>query len=220
MSFFKKLFSVGKNTVVEAVETKLDSMVDIKREGNVIIKDIDSKVNTLKKRIEESQTTVCSNKNEMVDLEAKIRALNEVAKRAVVDRNDDDAVQALNRVELHQLTLDSLQASNDILEPIIKQQVQYIHTLKAERNSLSAEIQRMDIEEKAYKLKAEMLGGNSGTFAYNIDDLRDRVKKAKASVEAKEIINNEFNDIVETKEVVKLSVQDKLDNLKKDVFGS
>lgn len=220
MSFFKKLFSVGKNTVVEAVETKLDSMVDIKREGSAIIKDIDSKVSTLKKRIEEAQTTVCSNKNEMVDLEAKIRALNDIAKRAVSNKSDDDAVQALNRVELHQLTLDSLQASNDILEPIIKQQVQYIHTLKAERNSLSAEIQRMDIEEKAYKLKAEMLGGNSGTFAYNIDDLRDRVKKAKASVEAKEIINKEFNDVVESKEVVKLSVQDKLDSLKKDVFGS
>lgn len=220
MSFFKKLFSVGKNTVVEAVETKLDSMVDIKREGSVIIKDIDSKVSTLKKRIEEAQTTVCSNKNEIVDLEAKIKALNDIAKRAVSNKNDDDAVQALNRVELHQQTLDSLQVSNDILEPIIKQQVQYIHTLKAERNSLSAEIQRMDIEEKAYKLKAEMLGGNSGTFAYNIDDLRDRVKKAKASVEAKEIINNEFNDVVESKEVVKLSVQDKLDSLKKDVFGS
>lgn len=194
MSWLSKLFSVSANVVNEKAEKALDSVVDIKREGGAIIRQIDNKASKLRKSVEEAQQQVQLNKDEIKSLNKQVGAMNQVARNAVSRGEDQEAAQALGRVELFEATIESLQASNDILEPVIGQQLNYIQTLQAEKRSLEVEIQRMDMEEKSYKLRAQMLGGSEGDFGYNIDDLRNRVKKAKASVEAKlEALKQELN---------------------------
>lgn len=216
MSWLSKLLSVSSNVVTEKAEKVLDNVVDIKREGGAIIRKIDGKVTTLRTRLTEAQTQVQMNKDEIKTLNQQITLMNETAAKAVKAGNDEDAIQALNRAELFVETIHSLQQSNDILEPVIKQQLGYIQTLQAEKRSLEAEIRRMDIEEKAYKLRADMLGGVDGTFGYNIDDLRKRVQKAKASVEAKEIISEQLGENVEKKyeSAPRASIESKLEALK------
>lgn len=216
MSWLSKLLSVSSNVVTEKAEKVLDNVVDIKREGGAIIRKIDGKVTTLRTRLTEAQTQVQMNKDEIKTLNQQVTLMNETAARAVKAGNDEDAIQALNRSELFVETINSLQQSNDILEPVITQQLNYIQTLEAEKRSLEAEIRRMDIEEKAYKLRADMLGGVDGTFGYNIDDLRKRVQKAKASVEAKEIISDQLGETVEKKyeSAPRASIESKLEALK------
>ncbi|QEP53297.1 putative transcription regulation protein [Acinetobacter phage BS46] len=216
MSWLSKLLSVSSNVVTEKAEKVLDNVVDIKREGGAIIRKIDGKVTTLRTRLTEAQTQVQMNKDEIKTLNQQVSLMNETAARAVKAGNDEDAIQALNRVELFTETINSLQQSNNILEPVIAQQLNYIQTLEAEKRSLETEIRRMAIEEKAYNLRADMLGGVDGTFGYNIDDLRKRVQKAKASVEAKEIISEKLGENVEKKyeSAPRASIESKLEALK------
>lgn len=219
MSWLSKLFSVSANVVNETAEKALDSIVDIKREGGAIIRQIDNKASKLRKSVEEAQQQVQLNKDEIKSLNKQVAAMNQVARNAVSRGEDAEAAQALGRVELFEATIESLQASNDILEPVIEQQLNYIQTLQAEKRSLEAEIQRMDVEEKSYKLRAQMLGGSEGDFGYNIEDLRNRVKKAKAYVEAKEIISEKLGESLEKKysDQPKPSVEAKLDALKQEL---
>lgn len=107
----------------------------------------------------------------------------------------------------------------EILEPVIAQQLSYIQTLQAEKRSLEVEIKHMDMEKRSYDLRAQMLGGLEGDFGYNIDDLRNRVKKAKASVEAKEIISEKLGESLEKKcsDQPKPSVEAKLEALKQEL---
>lgn len=219
MSWLSKLFSVSANVVNEKAEKALDSIVDIKREGGAIIRQIDNKASKLRKSVEEAQQQVQLNKDEIKSLNKQVGAMNQVARNAVSRGDDQEAAQALGRVELFEATIESLQASNDILEPVIEQQLNYIQTLQAEKRSLEVEIQRMDMEEKSYKLRAQMLGGSEGDFGYNIDDLRNRVKKAKASVEAKEIISEKLGEelIKKYSDQPKPSVEAKLEALKQEL---
>lgn len=216
MSWLSKLLSVSSNVVTEKAEKVLDNVVDIKREGGAIIRKIDGKVTTLRTRLTEAQTQVQMNKDEIKTLNQQVALMNETATRAVKAGNDEDAIQALNRAELFTETINSLQQSNDILEPVISQQLNYIQTLEAEKRSLETDIRRMAIEENAYNLRADMLGGVDGTFGYNIDDLRKRVQKAKASVEAKEIISEKLGENVERKyeSAPRASIESKLEALK------
>lgn len=219
MSWLSKLFSVSANVVNEKAEKALDSIVDIKREGGAIIRQIDNKASKLRKSVEEAKQQVQLNKDEISSLNKQVIAMNQVARNAVSRGEDTEAAQALGRVELFEATIESLQASNDILEPVIEQQLNYIQTLQAEKRSLEVEIQRMDMEEKSYKLRAQMLGGSEGDFGYNIDDLRNRVKKAKPSVEAKEIISEKLGEdlIKKYSDQPKPSVEAKLDALKQEL---
>lgn len=218
MSLLRKLFGISQNVITEKVEKIVENTTDIKREGNAIVKSIESKINVIKSRIEEAQVEVCKAKNEIESLNNKNSLLQASAKKFAIIGDDNKALQALGIIENNEMTIESLNLTVNILEPVIEQQISYIQKLNSEKNTLKAEILRLDMEEKAYKLKASMLGtsSNDKVNGFNIQDLRDKMQKAKAEVEAKEIVNDKLGenlDLIST-EAPKKSLQDRLNELK------
>lgn len=218
MSLLRKLFGISQNVITEKVEKIVENTTDIKREGIAIVKSIESKINVIKSRIEEAQVEVCKAKNEIESLNNKNSLLQASAKKFAIIGDDNKALQALGIIENNEMTIESLNLTVNILEPVIDQQIGYIQKLNSEKNTLKAEILRLDMEEKAYKLKASMLGtsSNDKVNGFNIQDLRDKMQKAKAEVEAKEIINDKFGENLDltSTEAPKQSLQDRLNALK------
>lgn len=218
MSLLRKLFGISQNVITEKVEKIVENTTDIKREGNAIVKSIESKIYVIKSRIEEAQVEVCKAKNEIESLNYKNSLLQAAAKKFAIIGDDNKALQALGIIENNEMTIESLNLTVNILEPVIDQQISYIQKLNSEKNTLKAEILRLDMEEKAYKLKASMLGtsSNDKVNGFNIQDLRDKMQKAKAEVEAKEIVNDKLGENLDltSTEAPKQSLQDRLNELK------
>lgn len=203
MGFLSKLFKIGSNVVVEQGNKTVDSLVDIRREGNGIIRKLDGNIKSLEKRLEDAQVMVSMSKLNIAENAKRIASMNAVAEESVKVGNDMDALNALSLIEGMEATDSSNQSTIDTLEPIIHEQLGNLNILKTERIQLQNEIIRLDIEEKAYKAKLELLGGNAGEMAFNIDDLRERVQLAKAKVDAKAVINENTVDSLEKKYDVK-----------------
>lgn len=218
MNWFTKLFSIGVNSVNDAGEKVVDSLVDVRREGKGIVRAIDENIKTLTVRVEEAQVEVCLAHQKIAESKKEVLALEKVAKLAVDKGNDDDALNALTRIENHELLIESHNLTITSLQPIIDAQLANITTMSTERTQINNEILRLDIEEKAYKARLKLLGGEAGEMAFNISDLRERVQRVKAKVEAKEMISTaKGQDLVQKYEVnaVRTSVQDRLNDLKK-----
>lgn len=217
MNWFKKLFSIGVNSINDAGEKAVDSLIDVRREGNAIIRDIDTKIKQLDKSIEEAQVEVSLAKGKIEVAQKTINSLNLVVERAVEANSDEDALNALTRIETEELMIESYQLTVDSLEPLVKQQLDNVRNMNTERNQIHNEILRLDVEEKAYKTRLKLMGGDATDMKINVSDLRERVQRMKAKVEAKEVISTaKGEDLIKKYEVsgVRASVQDRLDAIK------
>lgn len=222
MSWFTKLFTVSTNAVNEVMNNATESLVDIKREGNALISKLDKDINQLHSRVVEAQKEIQLSKFEIEKNNSLIYNHNEVAKRAVKAGNDEDAVNALSRAEGLELISNTHQQTIIILQPIVDQQIEHINKMVSEKQLLKAEITRLDLEERQYKLRASLLGdkGISGTEHGGIDInyLRERVNNARATCEAKEIVASKvtpttINDVP----VTTANVQSRLQALKEEI---
>ena len=222
MSWFTKLFTVSSNAVNEVMNNATESLVDIKREGNALISQLDKDINQLHSRIVEAQKDIQLSKFEIEKNNSLIYNHNEVAKRAVKAGNDEDAVNALSRVEGLELISSTHQQTINILQPIVDQQIEHINKMVSEKQLLKAEITRLDLEERQYKLRASLLGdkGVNGAERGGIDInyLRERVNNARATCEAKEIVASKvtpatINDVP----ITAANVQSRLQALKEEI---
>jgi phage shock protein A len=216
MSWFKKLFTVGTNVVNEKMESVTESLVDIKREGNGLIKQLDNDIKALHSRVVDAQKEVQLSQYEICKNLELIANLERVALKAVQSNNDEDAVQALSRVEGLELISKTHQQTIDILQPIIDQQIEHIKKMVSEQQLLKAEITRLDLEERQYKIRAKLIGDNVvDKGGVDINYLRERVNKARATCEAKEIINSKVSLEVTPEVTTSESVNKRLEDLKK-----
>lgn len=215
MGFFK-LFQIGKNVVEEKVEKVVDSVVDIKREGGALIKKLDNNINELTSRATEAQEAVQKNKAKIESNQYIIDQSQRVAKQAVSIGNDEEALKFLSKVDRLESLNETLTKSNDQLQPVIDKIVESITSMEEEKEALKTEIDKLDLEEKNYKLLLKLKGGDVGSNAFNIDDLRNRVTQAKCKLEAKDIIDDKLGkgDVVVEKSTDKPSVKERLAALK------
>lgn len=223
MSWFKRLFSVGVNSVNDTMTNVTDQLVDIKREGNALVSKLERDIGSLHSRIVDAQKEVQLSKYKIKENKGFIVKHTQVAELAVKQGNDEDAVQALSRVEGLELISNTHQQTVDILQPIIDQQIQHVNKMQSEKQLLKAEITRLDLEEKAYKMKAQLLGSDGGVQGVDLNYLRDRVNKARATCEAKEIVNSQIHTEhmeVSNTSPTSSSVQDRLEALKASVKQS
>lgn len=186
-----KCFGVSRNIITEKVEKKLDSVVDIKREGQEIIKQLQKQEQDIKQRVEEAVQQVKGAESEIRVLEANVKDYENVATLATKKGNEKDAIEALQIVESKELLIASHKETVSILQPIITDQLNFCRSLEAQRIKLNAEITQMDIREKTYKYAATMVGGETNT-TFNIQELRDRVLKAQTLLETKQFMQNEL----------------------------
>lgn len=186
-----KCFGVSRNIINQKVEKKLDSVVDIKREGQEIIKQLQKQEQDIKQRVEEAVQQVKGAEAEVRLLEANVKDYENVATLATKKGNEKDAIEALQIVESKELLIASHKETVAILQPIITDQLKFCRSLEAQRIKLNAEITQMDIREKTYKYAATMVGGETNT-TFNIQELRDRVLKAQTLLETKQFMQNEL----------------------------
>lgn len=186
-----KCFGVSRNIITEKVEKKLDSVVDIKREGQEIIKQLQKQEQDIKQRVEEAVQQVKGAEAEVRLLQANVKDYENVATLATKKGNEKDAIEALQIVESKELLIASHKETVSILQPIITDQLNFCRSLEAQRIKLNAEITQMDIREKAYKYAATMVGGETNT-TFNIQELRERVLKAQTLLETKQFMQNEL----------------------------
>lgn len=186
-----KCFGVSRNIITEKVEKKLDSVVDIKREGQEIIKQLQKQEQDIKQRVEEAVQQVKGAESEIRVLEANVKDYENVATLATKKGNEKDAIEALQIVESKELLIASHKETVAILQPIITDQLNFCRSLEAQRIKLNAEITQMDIREKAYKAAATMVGGETNT-TFNIQELRERVLNAQTLLETKQFMQNEL----------------------------
>lgn len=221
MNWFTKLFTVSKNSVNEKMEKVTENLVDIKREGNALVAQLDKDVKVLHTRIVEAQTEVQKSKYEVTNNLNSIKTFKIVARKALEQGREDDATNALSRVDGLEMINKTHQQTIDILQPIIDQQIEHVKRMQSEQNLLKAEITRLDLEEKAYKLKEKLMGGDKVSGGIDMQYLRDRVNKARATCEAKEIVNTQiFNEEAVKEASTSQSVQDRLQAMKDEMKGA
>lgn len=211
-----KLFQIGKNVVEEKVEKVVDSVVDIKREGGALINKLDKNINELTSRATKAQEAIQQNKSQVESNEYVITVSQRIAKKAVQEGNDEEALVALAKVDRLESINESLNKANAQLQPVVDKIVANIAVMEEEKEALKTEITKLDLEEKNYKLLLELKGGDMASNAFNIDDLRNRVTQAKCKLEAKEIIDEKLGkgEAVVEKSTDKPSVKDRLAALK------
>lgn len=92
-----------------------------------------------------------------------------------------------------------------------------LNKMVSEKQLLKAEITRLDLEERAYKAQAKLLGGANVKEVIDLNALRERVNKARATCEAKEILKDQIvdtsNNTLQTP-TSNVSVQQRLEALK------
>lgn len=219
MSWLSKLFTVTTNSVNEKMEKVTDSLVDVKREGTALIAKLDKDINSLHTRVVEAQKEIQLSQYEIKKNATLIDNHNKVAISAVKDGNDEDATNALSRVEGLEMISKTHQQTIDILQPIVDQQIEHINKMISEKQLLKAEITRLDLEERQYKLRASLMG-NVGVEKGGIDInyLRERVANARATCEAKEIVNSKVTSTqVESVVTTPSNVKARLEALKQEM---
>lgn len=222
MSWLKKLFTVSTNSVNQTMNNAVESLVDIKREGNALISQLDKDINSLHSRVVEAQKEIQLSTFEISKNVELIYNHTETAKRAIKAGNDEDATHALSRVEGLEMISKTHQQTIDILQPIVDQQIEHINKMVSEKQLLKAEITRLDLEERQYKLRASLLG-NTGVEKGGIDInyLRERVMNARATCEAKEIVASKVTSTqVDNVQATPSNVKSRLEALKDEVKSS
>lgn len=219
MSWFKKLFTVTTNSVNEKLTNVTESLIDIKREGNALISQLDKDINSLRDRVVEAQKEIQLSTFELSRNEELVNVHTKAARHAVKAGNDEDATTALSRVEGLEMISKTHQQTIDILQPIVDQQINHINKMVSEKQLLKAEITRLDLEERQYKLRASLLGGgvDDGKGGIDINYLRDRVTNARAACEAKEIVTSKLSENVVVEATQSSSVQSRLEALKEEI---
>ena len=219
MSWLSKLFTVATNSVNEKMEKVTESLVDIKREGNSLISQLDKDINSLHSRVVDAQKEIQLSKFEISKNAELIHNHTEVAKRAVKAGNDEDATHALSRVEGLEMISKTHQQTVDILQPIVDQQIEHINKMVSEKQLLKAEITRLDLEERQYKLRASLLGSNGvEKGGIDINYLRERVTNARATCEAKEIVSSKVTSSqVDNVQATPINVKSRLEALKEEL---
>lgn len=219
MSWLKKLFTVSTNSVNQTMNNAVESLVDIKREGNALISQLDKDINSLHSRVVEAQKEIQLSSFEISKNVELIYNHTETAKRAVKAGNDEDATHALSRVEGLEMISKTHQQTIDILQPIVDQQIEHINKMVSEKQLLKAEITRLDLEERQYKLRASLLG-NTGVEKGGIDInyLRERVMNVRATCEAKEIVASKVTSTqVDNVQATPSNVKSRLEALKEEL---
>lgn len=219
MSWLSKLFTVTTNSVNEKMEKVTESLVDIKREGNSLIAQLDKDINSLHSRVVDAQKEIQLSKFEISKNAELIHNHTETAKRAVKAGNDEDATNALSRVEGLEMISKTHQQTVDILQPIVDQQIEHINKMVSEKQLLKAEITRLDLEERQYKLRASLLGSNGvEKGGININYLRERVTNARTTCEAKEIVASKVTSSqVDNVQATPSNVKSRLEALKEEL---
>lgn len=186
-----KCFGVSRNIITEKVEKKLDSVVDIKREGQEIIEQLQKQESEIKRSIEDSVQEVKLAESNIKVLKSEVKDYEEAAIRATKKGDESDALKILTILETKEGSIKNFQFTIDLLQPIITEQLNFCRNIESQRIKLNAEIMQMDMREKAYKLAATMVGGDTNT-TFNIQELRDRVLKAQTLLETKQFMHNEL----------------------------
>lgn len=218
-NIFAKLFALGKHQVEQAGEAVVN-YADIRTQGAIIIKNIEKRGAEIIESVNDAQAMVIRCKNDNDKLAESIRLKNEAAVRWVKAGDDEKAANALADVEILEAEVKSNEKIIANLEPVIKQQISFVKGLELEKKKLESDIRIMDGQEKMYKAKADLVGGVGNGSAFKVDELRERVEKLKATVEAKEYVHKEVHGASEIEENIEqqsLSVQDKLAKLKEQV---
>ncbi len=219
MSWLKKLFAVSTNSVNETMKNVTESLIDIKREGNSLISQLEKDINSLHSRVVDAQKEIQLSKFEIDKNSDLIYRHNEVAKKAVQAGNDEDATNALSRIEGLEMISKTHQQTIDILQPIVDQQIEHINKMVSEKQLLKAEITRLDLEERQYKLRSQLLGTTGGEKGgIDINYLRERVNNARATCEAKEIVASKVTSSnLEDVPTTSNNVQSRLQALKEEL---
>lgn len=219
MSWLSKLFTVTTNSVNEKMEKVTESLVDIKREGNSLIAKLDKDINSLHSRVVDAQKEIQLSKFEISKNAELIYNHTETAKRAVKAGNDEDATNSLSRVEGLEMISKTHQQTVDILQPIVDQQIEHINKMVSEKQLLKAEITRLDLEERQYKLRASLLGSKGvEKGGIDINYLRERVTNARATCEAKEIVSSKVTSSqVDNVQATPSNVKSRLEALKEEL---
>lgn len=220
MSWLTKLFTVSANSVNETMKNVTESLVDIKREGNALIAQMDKDINLLHSRVVDAQKEIQLSKFEINKNTDLIDKHDMTAKRAVLAGNDEDAINSLSRIEGLEMISKTHQKTVDILQPIVDQQIERINKMVSEKQLLKTEITRLDLEERQYKLQEKLLGGfgASSNGGIDINYLHERVNNARATCEAKEIVASKVTSVeVDNVAVTPNNVKSRLEALKEEL---
>lgn len=217
MTWLTKLFTVGKNSVNAKMNDVVENMIDIKREGNGIILALDKEIKELHLRVEEAQINVQQSKHNINQQQSILDTLNASAVQAVKAKDDIGATSLLARAESVELLINTYKQSTLTIEPIIQSQITRLNKMVVEKELLGNEIARLDLEERDYKARAKLLGGADTKDSIDLNFLRERVNKARATCEAREILKDQIvdtsSDTLQTS-TSNVSVQQKLEALK------
>lgn len=215
---WSKLVAIFKNSVDNKVENIVENSINVRRDGQAIVRQYDREIEAMNERAVKAATDIKMQEARLADNKRKISAYEQIVVKATESGETDDAqVAATNIIQLRS-TNEVIQNGLDTLNPMMESIKARIAQMATEKAEIEAEILKLDLQDQLVKTQKELMGKGAGTInsGITLKNLQDHVTKARARLDAEvEFSQGENLEGKYKSTAVNQSVQDVIDELTK-----
>lgn len=215
---WSKLVAIFKNSVDNKVENIVENSINVRRDGQAIVRQYDREIEAMNERAVKAATDIKMQEARLADNKRKISAYEQIAVKATESGETDDAQVAATKIIQLRSTNEVIQNGLDTLNPMMESIKARIAQMATEKAEIEAEILKLDLQDQLVKTQKELMGKGAGTInsGITLKNLQDHVNKARARLDAEvEFSQGENLEEKYKSTSVNQSVQDVIDELTK-----
>lgn len=215
---WSKLVAIFKNSVDNKVENIVENSINVRRDGQAIVRQYDREIEAMNERAVKAATDIKMQEGRLADNKRKISAYEQIVVKATESGETDDAQVAATKIIQLRSTNEVIQNGLDTLNPMMESIKARIAQMATEKAEIEAEILKLDLQDQLVKTQKELMGKGAGTInsGITLKNLQDHVTKARARLDAEvEFSQGENLEEKYKSTAVNQSVQDVIDELTK-----
>lgn len=215
---WSKLVAIFKNSVDNKVENIVENSINVRRDGQAIVRQYDREIEAMNERAVKAATDIKMQEARLADNKRKISAYEQIVVKATESGETDDAQVAATKIIQLRSTNEVIQNGLDTLNPMMESIKARIAQMATEKAEIEAEILKLDLQDQLVKTQKELMGKGAGTInsGITLKNLQDHVTKARARLDAEvEFSQGENLEEKYKSTAVNQSVQDVIDELTK-----
>lgn len=213
-----KLVAIFKNSVNNKVENIVENSINVRRDGQAIVRQYDREMDAMNERAVKAATDIKMQEARLADNKRRISAYEQIVVKATESGETDDAQTAATKIIQLRSTNEVIQNGLDTLNPMMESIKARIAQMATEKAEIEAEILKLDLQDQLVKTQKELMGKGAGTInsGITLKNLQDHVTKARARLDAEvEFSQGENLEEKYKSTAVNQSVQDVIDELTK-----
>lgn len=215
---WSKLVAIFKNSVDNKVENIVENSINVRRDGQAIVRQYDREMGAMNERAVKAATDIKMQEARLADNRRRISAYEQIVVKATESGDTDDAQVAATKIIQLRSTNEVIQNGLDTLNPMMESIKARIAQMATEKAEIEAEILKLDLQDQLVKTQKELMGKGAGMInsGITLKNLQDHVTKARARLDAEvEFSQGENLEEKYKSTAVNQSVQDVIDELTK-----